>query len=533
MMDYLTLIYSLVLILITFGVVFLVVSNYRMTFVLRLFGVAYLLMALGYFSQSFQNATDFGLWFGVLFFNSIVGIATLMINYAIRCFFQKSRVPTSYYIVLSLYLFLLFLFSFWLQSFVIRIMISSFFIGLVMADIAYFLITNSKWKITRIRYVFAFFSVLTVIAAFVRMIYVIMNVDIFVIVLPDTITNVVATSFNLVTFSIWAALLLVVVHSIMQKELAEKNRILETVANIDTLTGLLNRNSLEREMDHLVKLYVQNDQPLSLILIDIDHFKNVNDNYGHPIGDLVLKQLANILVYSTQNAGKVYRWGGEEFLILSTLDITQSIELAEGIRHEVMNAKFDVDHQITVSAGVADYNPLESYRSWFQHVDFALYQAKYSGRNQVKAHSNSANTATKYQSIIWNPDWNSNHPTIDKQHQHLVHLANQLLTFNPLGTPKEELETIVIQIYEELQDHFDFEERYLTQISYLETMEHKQIHKDLLKEIETVLYKVRAGNYRSIHLFNVIVGKVIVGHLLMEDTKFFSLTKNQTHTVKQ
>lgn len=532
-MDYLTLIYSLVLILITFGVVFLVVSGYRMTFVLRLFGIAYILMAFGYFSQSFQNATNFGIWFGVLFFNSIVGFATLMINYAIRCFFQKSKIPTSFYIVLSVYLFLLLVFSFFYQSFVIRIMISSFFIGLVMADIAYFLVTNSKWKATRIRYVFAFFSLLTVIAAFTRMLYVIMNVDISVVVLPDTITNVVATSFNLVMFSVWASLVLVVVHSIIQKELTEKNKILETVANIDTLTGLLNRNSLEREMDHLVKLYIQNNQPLSLILVDIDHFKNVNDNYGHPIGDLVLKQLANILTHCTQTSGKIYRWGGEEFLILAMLDITQAIELAEGIRHEVMNAKFDVDHQITISAGVADYNPLESYRSWFQHVDFALYQAKYSGRNLVKAHSNSTSSSSQYQSIVWNPEWNSKHPGIDKQHQQLVFLANQLLAFNPLGTPKEELETIVIQIYEELQDHFDYEERVLTQLNYLETMEHKMIHKNLLKEIETVLYKVRAGSYRSIHLFNVIVGKVIVGHLLMEDSKFFSLTKTQTTSVKE
>lgn len=520
-MDYQTLSISVILVLITFSVIFLVISEFRNGPVLRINSLAYFLMAIAYFTQIFQEQTTFGLWFGVIVFNLLVGIAMLLINLGVKQFHQVQRFHLSYALILIVYTILMVVFAFVVPSLVMRIIISLLYVILVMGDLLHFVLTNPTWKKTRLRYVYAGSISLTIVLSLSRMIYAVMVIDFAVVLQPSNVGNILSLLYNLVTFSIWAALILILIHATMQKELTEKNNALETLASYDALTGLLNRNTLEREIDHQIKEQLHSNKTLSLLLIDIDHFKHINDSYGHPTGDLVLKQLATILTAAVQGTGKVYRWGGEEFLILAGLDITQAIELAEGIRHEVMSTKFDVDQQITVSVGVSDYNPEESYRAWFQHVDFALYQAKYSGRNMVKVRGSTSQPVSQYQSIQWNKEWDSGEQLIDEQHHRLVRLANQLLVFNPLGTPQNELEAIVKDIYEELQEHFAYEIQVLLQINFLEATEHQAIHNNLLKEIEQILYKVRAGSYRSIHLFNVIVGKVIVGHILTEDMKFY------------
>jgi diguanylate cyclase (GGDEF)-like protein len=119
-------------------------------------------------------------------------------------------------------------------------------------------------------------------------------------------------------------------------------------------------------------------------MLDIDHFKKVNDRHGHPVGDLVLKQFAETLRPHLRATDTLARWGGEEFMLL--LPSTPAVDarvLAENLRERVGNALMPVQGNITISIGMTEYRPPETLHELFRRVDAALYEAKDSGRDRV------------------------------------------------------------------------------------------------------------------------------------------------------
>lgn len=164
----------------------------------------------------------------------------------------------------------------------------------------------------------------------------------------------------------------------------EMHRKMEKIATIDKLTGIYNRHKFE-------ELYVLESerarrfsQPLSLILIDIDHFKSVNDTYGHDIGDEVLKHLAKIVQDTIRQIDIFARWGGEEFLVLSPNTDLKNIQvLAEKLRLAIAEAEFSEVSHITVSQGISTFEAEDTFDKLFKRADMGLYYAKEHGRNQV------------------------------------------------------------------------------------------------------------------------------------------------------
>lgn len=158
-----------------------------------------------------------------------------------------------------------------------------------------------------------------------------------------------------------------------------------TNANKDTLTGLHNRRYFDRIYHQEIQQVEQYEHSISMMVIDIDHFKSVNDNHGHSIGDMVLKELAYILSKEARRGDYVCRWGGEEFVVLM-IDVPLVIveEVAERIRSRVESFIFTKVRHLTVSIGVSMYN-LENPEDdhLFKRADSALYQAKITGRNKV------------------------------------------------------------------------------------------------------------------------------------------------------
>lgn len=158
----------------------------------------------------------------------------------------------------------------------------------------------------------------------------------------------------------------------------------------DSLTGLYNVRAFDQFLNASISAATEKDSPLSLLMIDIDFFKKINDTYGHTSGDLVLKQLSNILTVSCRGHDFVSRNGGEEFTaILVDCDVSTACYIAERIRKNVEIADFALgDHQtinITVSIGVSTYPAnTSSPHELLQRADDALYLAKRSGRNLVK-----------------------------------------------------------------------------------------------------------------------------------------------------
>lgn len=175
----------------------------------------------------------------------------------------------------------------------------------------------------------------------------------------------------------------------MEKELVARNIQLEQMHQelmrlsiTDKLTGLYNRVKVDQEIERLT---ANMKDTLAIILIDVDHFKTVNDKYGHLKGDEVLMQISNILMENTREDDIVGRWGGEEFIVICQNLNNESVQIvAEKLRNEISTYKFEEVGQVTASFGVAIYdNEKDNRISLLKKADNALYKAKEHGRNRV------------------------------------------------------------------------------------------------------------------------------------------------------
>ena len=172
----------------------------------------------------------------------------------------------------------------------------------------------------------------------------------------------------------------------MNERLARANDELHRIAITDELTGLYNRREIERRIKAALEKSRTDKKKISLVMLDIDFFKKVNDCYGHDVGDLVLKDVSAILQDCTdESLGEaVGRWGGEEFFILlPDKPLEKALELAEMIRSVVERHDFPEAKHLTVSMGVTNANAESNYQAIFIQADQALYQAKQDGRNRV------------------------------------------------------------------------------------------------------------------------------------------------------
>lgn len=154
--------------------------------------------------------------------------------------------------------------------------------------------------------------------------------------------------------------------------------------NLDPLTGLLNRRGLN---EHIQQLSHNSIKTHAVLMADLDHFKKINDRYGHPIGDLVLQHISQIFKYSIRDHDSVSRIGGEEFIVVLH-DIHQNfaLEIAERIRTNLENTPLIEEHHIiylTVSIGISFFHDPNDIEDAFLAADHALYQAKRMGRNQI------------------------------------------------------------------------------------------------------------------------------------------------------
>lgn len=176
-----------------------------------------------------------------------------------------------------------------------------------------------------------------------------------------------------------------------QDALKNSYRTSVSMAITDQLTGLYNRHYLDMHMKNMTAQSIENQKPLSLLILDMDHFKQVNDTYGHDVGDEVLKQLAEVILHSIRSADTAARLGGEEFVVLMPeTDFPAAFDVADRIRATVEAYEFKVSHEVgiihkTVSIGISylKLNGEDSPQDFVKRADIALYEAKTGGRNRV------------------------------------------------------------------------------------------------------------------------------------------------------
>jgi diguanylate cyclase (GGDEF)-like protein len=180
-------------------------------------------------------------------------------------------------------------------------------------------------------------------------------------------------------------------NAVHKRDLEQANSELAVLSQTDGLTNLFNRMHWESCLKAEYKRWTRSNHASCLVMLDIDHFKQVNDNYGHMVGDEVIKNLSGIIQKHIRETDVSGRYGGEEFaILLADTSIENAQVFAERLRFEVEQTvvKYnDFELEYTISIGLAEVDStVKNYETWIEYADAALYQSKESGRNKVSIH---------------------------------------------------------------------------------------------------------------------------------------------------
>lgn len=295
----------------------------------------------------------------------------------------------------------------------------------------------------------------------------------------------------------------------------------------DRLTGCWNRTHLEEIVGREIARLQRHGHPVAAILVDIDHFKAINDRHGHDRGDAVLVAFARVARDSLRATDVLGRWGGEEFLVLlPTTGLTEAIATAERLRAAVAGHDFGIGAPVNVSLGVAACLSTDTWSDWFRRADRALYRAKTEGRNRtcadgvVLAECAAAETGGWVYQLIWRDAYLSGNAEIDRQHRALFASANRLLA---LGCgPRHDAAALeaVEAFLDETRAHFADEDRLLAAAHYADAERHAQTHAQLIHRAEHLLNLYRARRIDLPAIFHFVVHELFAQHILVDDHAF-------------
>lgn len=301
----------------------------------------------------------------------------------------------------------------------------------------------------------------------------------------------------------------------------------------DPLTGTWNRAHFQHVIHIELERSLRYHQPISLIFFDIDHFKRVNDTYGHACGDNVLCELVNVVRRNIRASDMLFRWGGEEFALLATsTHYRAASKLANSLRSKVAAHPMPNVGHITISLGVAEFFGGESEEDWFNRADQALYQAKGSGRNRVVIDprgssdlwANDADDSRTIMRMVWHDSYLCGHPLIDAQHQRLFDLSNELLDTlfqradNPLA-----FELALDNLLAHVAQHFANEEAILAERHYPDLATHAQAHRRLLERAMQLKQASQDGSLSGGELVDFLADEVVARHMQRMDRQFYPL----------
>lgn len=302
---------------------------------------------------------------------------------------------------------------------------------------------------------------------------------------------------------------------------------LRVMALRDRLTGCWNRVRIEEIAEQEMARLRRYGHPSSIIVIDLDEFKTVNDEHGHAAGDAVLREFAAIAAGAIRSTDILGRWGGEEFIIvLPMTSFPEAIALAERIRKDVEAHEFPNRLRITISLGVAACLSTDAWGNWFARADQALYRAKAAGRNRTRAEgiivSNldaESESGWVFQ-LVWRDSYLCGEATIDREHQDLLASANALLAFGTAPANKAEVKHRVREFLTQTARHFTDEERVMAADGYDELAAHVQIHRDLMDRARHLLEMYDADAIGASAIFHFILYELFSQHILVDDAGF-------------
>lgn len=325
-----------------------------------------------------------------------------------------------------------------------------------------------------------------------------------------------------------AAILIGLFDITVQKKAEE---VLKNLAITDELTGLYNRHFLEKRTNEEIEHSNCHKEPLSIIILDLDNFKSINDTWGHPIGDEVLKQTAEIAKNTIRKSDILFRLGGEEFLaLMPKTTVNEALVVAERIRENLEKNVNSNIGKFTASFGVAEKNKFESFSNLYKRADKALYRAKAGGRNCVVSSDNQENSSVVSVHFDWKSEWESGNKEIDKQHREILEISNTLIH---MLLSDEEVKKTVGQLdilLNRISKHFNYEEQVMESVGYEDYTIHSKIHRNLLVKVLQLRESYKNEELKSSKFFSLIIDDIVLGHLLDSDVKFFPCIRDKDNT---
>ena len=317
-------------------------------------------------------------------------------------------------------------------------------------------------------------------------------------------------------------ILIITMYDISKQKQAEE--MMRMLAVRDELTGLYNRHFMDKLIDDEMERAKRYQYPMSILIMDIDYFKQINDKWGHPVGDSVLKQTAEVAGSLIRKSDSLIRIGGEEFLlIMPHATGEEARHIGEKIRSAIESREHPVAGRYTASFGVAQVGDQETFESVYKSADAALYRAKELGRNRVEIYESLETIKISDLRLVWKHDWGSGNEMIDRQHRQIVGVANQLINmvFSKVGTIAEREELDVL--WKLVTEHFRDEEEFLGKMKYSGLDNHQIQHRRLEKRLQELLDGHEKGEVQILEIFNFVVGDYLTRHVREEDKDFFDI----------
>ncbi|RDY29900.1 diguanylate cyclase [Lachnotalea glycerini] len=306
---------------------------------------------------------------------------------------------------------------------------------------------------------------------------------------------------------------------IMSEIKSEKLNIqeLELEAKTDKLTGLYNRNYFDKVILPQVYEYEQDRKNISLFMLDIDHFKNINDTLGHNVGDILLSELANIITSSVRKQDCIIRWGGEEFIIVMfETNIYDAAVLAEKTREIIENYDFEYVKHITVSIGVTEKCISDTNESWVKKADEAMYRAKSDGRNRISVNFSNILPIK----INWSSIFDCKNYQINTEHRELVFLMNKMIEEWSIDGREDTFFNLFEQLLASTKIHFANEEIILEKKEYPLLEIHKHMHQLILQEADEIKNLLIDHQICPLKVIEFLID-IVVGHMISEDIGFY------------
>lgn len=320
-----------------------------------------------------------------------------------------------------------------------------------------------------------------------------------------------------------------------EKVLEDLNRRLEILSITDGLTGIANRRHFDEMLVKEHARHARSGVELSLIMLDIDHFKLFNDSYGHVAGDDCLRQVGRVISDClVRPADLAARYGGEEFAcILPETRHSGALAIAEKIRQgikalAIQHQGSKVAEHVTVSQGVltvrcsVDGTAADLVRQ----VDELLYRAKSRGRNRVEAAATGGageKVGANLVQLNWQEAFCCGHQLIDAQHESLFQVANELLEAVLAARPVTEISLIITRLLDDVSQHFQDEEKILATVSYPGLRQHAVEHANLLAQGRKLAQDFQEGSLTVGEVFQFLANEVVRQHMLGADREFFPL----------